>query len=146
MKKQYLCFIYRSLTYVLGIFLGIGTIVSPAFADEWQWIRVSPDYTPNHVGWQILQGKADVKIKDGRISTELKYDDDKYYYHFLIDGTVNNNGDVSVTEIQENTDAGARVLTGTVEIEANPKADWEYDRIVLKGGANFISLFRIMKK
>ncbi|MET3108026.1 hypothetical protein AAKU67_004236 [Oxalobacteraceae bacterium GrIS 2.11] len=146
MKNQKLSFTDRCTTYLLGIFLGIGAMVNPSFADEWQWIRVSPDYTPNHVGWQILQGKAEVKIKDGRISTELKYDDEKYYYRFLIDGTVNKNGDVSVTEIQEHTDAGAREFAGTLEIAANPKADWEYDRILLKGGPNFVSLFRIIKK
>ena len=107
---------------------------------------MSPDYTPNHTGWQILQGKADVKIKDGRISAELKYDDEKYRYHFLIGGTVSTDGEVSVTEIQENTDAAPRVFSGVVEIMASPKADWEYDRILLKGGANFISLLRIVKK
>lgn len=130
----------------MGIFIGIGTIVNPAFADEWQWIRVSPDTTPNHFGWQILQGKANVRIENGRISTELKYDDEKYYYHFLLDGRVNKNNEVSVTEIQENTDAGSRLFTGTVEITANPKADWNYDRIILKDGAILITLFRIVKK
>jgi len=136
----------RGMTYALAVFIGIVSIVNPAFADEWQWIRVSPDTTPNHVGWQILQGRADVKIKNGRISTELKYDDEKYYYHFLLGGTVNKNNEVSITEIQENTDAGPRLFNGTVEIVSNPKADWDYDRIILKEGATFITLFRIVKK
>jgi hypothetical protein len=142
----YRFFLKKIISYALNIFLGIGTITNPALAEEWQWIRVSPDYTPNHTGWQILQGKTDVKIKDGRISAELKYDDEKFRYHFLIGGTISSDGEVSVTEIQENTDAGPRPFSGAVEIMTSPKADWEYDRILLKGGANFISLFRIVKK
>lgn len=146
MKKPCLCFINRSMKYALIIFLGICATVSPAFADEWQWIRVSPDYTPNHTGWQILQGKSDVKIKDGRISAELKYDDEKYRYHFLVDGTVGNDGEVSVMEIQENNDAEPHIFLGKLEITVSPKADWEYDRILLKGEENSISFLRIVKK
>jgi len=139
-------FFGRSVAFAVRFFIGFAFIINPVFAEDWQWIRVSPDNTIDHVGWEVLQGKADVKIKEGKISTELKYDDDKYYFHFLIGGTVNKNGQVTVTEIQENTDATPQVLTGTVEIVKNPKASWDYDRIILKGGPTLITLFRIIKK
>jgi hypothetical protein len=133
------------MMYFLGIFFGSSIMLGAAQADEWQWIRVSPDTTQNKIGWQVLQGKADVKILNGNISTELKYDDDRYYYHFSIGGTVKN-GAIRATEIQENTDASPRVLTGTAEIVDNPKADWGFDRVILKDGATFVTLFRIVKK
>jgi hypothetical protein len=146
-------FLKRIIACALKISLGVGAIISPAFADDWQWIRVAPQAgDPNHLYWEILQGKDDVEIKDGRISAELKYHEEKdgvkYRYYFLIEGTVSAGGEVSVTEILENSDAAPHIFSGIFEITKD--RDREYDRILLMGepnfAAHFISLYRIVKR